>query len=220
MMRCLTAFCMIMTIILPVSQGAVNPEPVLSIRLDTASQNANLTANTSASVRFTGTCAVDKLPIEKVTVELTSSVDRGWVSQVSPTSMVFTSTTPQSFTCTIVVPEGTTGGTFGKLTISGTAATNLLKSTSQTEAVISVEGPAPVNQTANGTNSTQPAGTGPANTTATMVTYGGAQAKFFGLAGEHWAILVVVIVAAVAAAYGYSRSRRNRMDVYEVAGPQ
>jgi uncharacterized membrane protein len=72
-------------------------------------------------------------------VTLTSTTDIGWVSQVSPTTAVFTSTTPQSFTCTVVVPQGTANAQYGKLTVNGRAVAGGLQSTAVTEGIIAVE---------------------------------------------------------------------------------
>jgi hypothetical protein len=217
MMRGLLGLCIILTMILPVSQGAVNPVPVVSIRLDTASQNVNVTANSSAVVQFTGQCGVDKLPIEKVTVQLTSSVDKGWSAQVNPSSMLFTSTTPQSFTCTVTVPAGTPQDTYGKLTVTANATTNIFRTTTHTDALIAVNGPAPVNQTGNATNVTKGhAGTN--QTTNGTGTAGDGAGKFLGMGNDQlmMAGAAVVILLAAATAGAFVRVRRARRAVYDI----
>ena len=219
MMRWLLAFCLILTMIIPICQGAVNPVPVLSISLDTPTQMANVTANSSAMVEFTGHCNVDKLPVERVVVQLTSSVDKGWNAPVDPSQMVFTSTTPQSFTCTVYVPGGTPGGTIGKLTITGTVTAKVLSSTTHTDATISVEGPAPVNQTGSATNGTK--GNAGSNQTANGAgtgSGGGGSGNFLGLGQDQlmMAGAAVFIVIAASVAGLYVRIRRARKAVYDI----
>ena len=82
--------------------------------------------------------SIDKLPVERCVVTLTSSTDIGWVSQVSPTTAVFTSTTPQSFTCTVVVPQGTANSQYGNLVVNGRAVAGGLQSMAETKGIISV----------------------------------------------------------------------------------
>jgi len=98
----------------------------LSVHLDEPDQMARVTDSSPGIVQFTGQVVVDKLPVQRVVVTLESDVDTGWVSQTSPSTMVFTSTTPQSFTTTAVVPEKTLSALIGKLLIrarsSGTGA--------------------------------------------------------------------------------------------------
>lgn len=121
------------------SQAAVNPVPVLAIRLDTANQNAKVTESAPGIVQFTGQISIDKLPVERCVVTLTSSTDTGWVSQVSPSTAVFTTTTPQAFTCTVVVPQGTPNSLFGNLIINGRAVAGGLQSLAETKAIIAVD---------------------------------------------------------------------------------
>ena len=121
------------------AEGAANPVPVLSLRLDAAGQNARVTGSAPGLVQFTGQAAIDKLPAERCLVTLTASTDTGWAAQVSPSTAVFTSTTPQSFTCTVVVPPGTAGNLTGNLTIRGRADTCGLRSLAGVAAIITVD---------------------------------------------------------------------------------
>ena len=121
------------------SQAAANPVPVLALKLDTAQQAARVTESAPGIVSFTGQATIDKLPVERCVVTLTSSTDIGWVTQVSPSTAVFTATTPQSFTCTVVVPQGTPNSQFGNLIINGRAVAGGLQSLAETKAIISVD---------------------------------------------------------------------------------
>jgi len=136
------AFLMIlgaMLVLLPMNgQAAVNPVPVLALKLDAAQQDARVTESTQGVVQFTGQMSIDKLPVERCVVTLTSTTDIGWVSQISPSTAVFTSLTPQSFTCTVVVPQGTGNNNQGKLVINGRAVAGGLQSQATTEAIITV----------------------------------------------------------------------------------
>jgi len=121
------------------ADAAVNPTPVLSLKLDSANQNARVTEGAPGIVHFTGQMSIDKLPVDRCVVTLASSTDPGWSSQVSPSTAVFNSTRPQSFTCCVVVPQGTPNSQFGNLTIRGRAVADGLQSTAETRAVISVD---------------------------------------------------------------------------------
>ena len=121
------------------SQAAVNPVPVLAIRLDAADQCARVTESAPGIVTFTGQASIDKLPVESCTVYLNSSTDTGWAALVSPTMTTFTSTSPQSFTCTVIVPPGTDNSEYGNLLIRGRAVAEGLQSTAETRGMIAVD---------------------------------------------------------------------------------
>ena len=121
------------------TQAAVNPVPVLAVKLDSASQNARVTESAPGIVTFTGQMSIDKLPVERCVVTLASSTDIGWVTTISPSTAVFTGTTPQSFTCTVVVPQGTSNSQFGNLVINGRAVAGGLQSTAETKGIIAVD---------------------------------------------------------------------------------
>lgn len=198
------------------AQGAINPVPVLAIRLDQAAATVYTNASSPGIITFNGTCTVDKLPIERATVTLSSSTDVGWATQLSPTTMVFTSTTPQSFTCTVVVPQGTPNMT-GTLVLNGRVVAGGLQSTSETKAVINNIGPPPYVPPANGTgNGTAPAG-GPvdqaANITGGNVTSGVANPGrgFLGLPNDLWMAAAAAILVVGIAGYGASRARAGRV---------
>jgi hypothetical protein len=121
------------------ASAAANPVPVLSIRLDAASQNAHATESAPGVVQFTGQVAIDKLPAERCVVTLTASTDIGWPAQVSPLLTVFTNTTPQPFTCSVIIPAGTANSQFGNLIINGRAVAGGLQSLAETKAIIAVD---------------------------------------------------------------------------------
>lgn len=110
------------------SQAAINPVPVLTLKLDPASLSAQPTESKVGIVTFTGTATIDKFPVERLVATLSSTVDQGWVSQMSPTTMVFTSTSPQTFTVSVVVPQDSPNNVQGKLTIDGKAVGGGLQS--------------------------------------------------------------------------------------------
>ena len=121
------------------AEAAVNPVPVLALKLDSANQNARVTESVPGMVTFTGQASIDKLPVERCIVKLDSSTDTGWVSLVSPLLVVFTSTTPQPFTCTVIVPPGTANSLYGHLVINGRAVAGGMQSTATTKGIISVD---------------------------------------------------------------------------------
>ena len=215
-MRRFTLMMVAVLVCLPLAPAAPNPVPLLAIRLDQASQSVNVTENSSATAVFTGECMVSKLPYVKATVTLTASTDRGWAAQVNPVTMVFTTTDPQAFTATVVVPAATPNGT-ATLFVNGTIVANGLQSLSQTKAVLSVTGPAPAppaaNQTGNGTNST-------ARPSSNRTAGGGfstvrADSGFLGLGNDRWMMVgaTVMLVGAVVALAARARRRRRAQDV-------
>ena len=216
-MRACLPLAMVLIMLVPIGQGAVNPIPVLALKMDSANQNVNASAQIQIVV-FNGTASVDKLPIERVVVELASAVDTGWASQISPAQMVFTSTVPQSFSCTVNIPAAIPGGAIAKLNVTGTASTNFLRSTASTQSIINVFGslPAPANQTANGTNTTKAATAGTPGGPAALTARG--TGKFLGLSddqlmmGAAGAMLLVVITTAG----GYARRARKRRAAQNV----
>jgi hypothetical protein len=107
---------------LPPSAAGAPPDatPVMiavSVDIDEPTQEAQPTDQAPGIVTFTGQVSVDKLPVQRAVVTLESSVDAGWACQISPSTAVFTSTTPQSFDVTAVVPEGTLSTVAGKLLV-------------------------------------------------------------------------------------------------------
>jgi hypothetical protein len=198
--------------ILGPADAAINPVPVLTLRLEPAMVTVNTNSSSPTIVQFNGTCTVDKLPIERATVTLTSSTDVGWVSQVSPTTMVFTSTTPQAFICTVVIPQGTPNMT-GTLKVDGRAVAAGLQSTAETTALITNIGPPPYVPPANVTvNATLPAGNAANRTdnqTAVNGTSGaGPSAGLLGLSNNIWMAAAVAVLAVGVAGYAASRKPR------------
>jgi hypothetical protein len=196
-------------------QGAVNPVPVLAIKLDQAMATVYTNSSAPSIVVINGSCTVDKLPIERATVTLTSSTDVGWVSQISPTTMVFTSTAPQSFTCTVVVPQGTPNMT-ATLVVDGRAVAGGLQSTTETKALITNIGPPPyvppANQTGNGTAAQE----GLANRTANITDQNGTARAgatgggMLGMPNDLWIATAAVVVVAGIAGYAISAARTRR----------
>jgi len=92
----------------------------VSVSLDQETQVAHVTEQSPGIVTFTGQFSVDKLPVQRAVVTLDSRVDTGWVSNVSPSTAVFTSTTPQSLTVTVVVPQKTLSTVTGTLIVHAT----------------------------------------------------------------------------------------------------
>jgi hypothetical protein len=172
--------------IVPILTLTIQP-PILKLRSE---------ANSSAVGMFNGTASVNKMPGARCVVTLTSSTDVGWVTQVSPTTMVFTSESPQSYTVAVSVPAGT-ATMQGTLQVSGRAVAIGLQSTAEVKATIDVSGPVVLNLT--GANRTQ------ANATRAAAAFGG------GLSGTLTvSALVAVLFAVPAVTYLVYRRRRQR----------
>lgn len=104
-------------VIAPPASAGVNPVPALTISLDPSSQEAKVSESAQGAVQFTGSVKVDKLPVERISVVLTSSVDAGWPSQCSPSMMVITDVSAHSFSVTTIVPQATPSNIIGNLKV-------------------------------------------------------------------------------------------------------
>ena len=120
------------------SEAAVNPVPALQISLDTAQLEAKVSESAQGTAPFTGSVKLDKLPVERVTVDLTATTDTGWAAAITPSTMIFTSTQPQPFSVTVIVPQATPATTVGSLKIDGRAVGGGLQDTSTTTGQIVV----------------------------------------------------------------------------------
>jgi hypothetical protein len=180
----------------PPSGEAAPIVPVLSLSLSPQIMNVNSSPESPAIAQFEGIATVDKPPIVRCVVTLTSSTDVGWVSQVSPTTMVFTSTTPQSFSVVVTVPQGTPTSQ-GKLVVNGRAVAAGLQSMAEVTAIINVKGSPALNSTAQ--NRTQ------ANVTRAAENPGGGLSASLTIS-----LLAVVLVAVPVGGFAYYRRRRQR----------
>ena len=125
-LECLRAFVILLAVggfffqLVPAPvEAATNPMPVLSIKLDHSNQQARVTERDQATVQFDGQVTMDKIPVCRPVVTLRAMLDIGWVLRLDPSVMIFTSTTPQSFTVAVTVPQGTPGNITGTLKILG-----------------------------------------------------------------------------------------------------
>jgi hypothetical protein len=158
-----------MLLILPLARAAAEPPspyaapivPILTLTIQPPILKIRSPSNDTVTAQFNGTAAVDKLPGVRCVVTLTSSTDIGWVSQISPTTMVFTADSAQPYTVAVSIPSGTPTSQ-GNLQVYGRAVAMGLQSTAEVKAIIEVTGAPMMNQTAANrtrTNATQPAGT-------------------------------------------------------------
>jgi hypothetical protein len=177
--------------------------PILTLSIQPPILKLLREENSSAVGMFNGTASVNKMPGVRCVVTLTSSIDVGWVTQISPSTMVFTSESPQSYTVAVSVPPGTPSMQ-GNLVVNGRAVAYGLQSTAVVKAIIDVTGPAILNLT--GANRTQ------ANATRAAGAPGG------GLSGTLTvSALVAVLIAVPAVAYLVYRRRRQRAYPVEAA---
>ena len=214
-MRALVLLSAALLVCLPCASAS--PIPTITITLDQSSASVNAT-NFSQPVIFTGSVSVNKSDFLSASVSLTSSVLEGWNSVVSPETMTFTTTTPQSFMCTVEVPAGTAGGTEAQLTVEGTVVSGILQAVSTAQATILVVGtlPPPVNQTGNTTNTTDPTNGGSQNTTIPGFVSNTVAPGFLGFSNDQWMVIgVIAVVVLIGAAVGV-RSLRRRRSVYDV----
>jgi len=215
-MRALLVLSIAVLVCLPFAAAAPNPIPSMTIKMDQSSQSVNATT-ANQSVTFTGSVSISKPTYLSATVTLTGAVDSGWQATVAPASMTFTSTTPQSFAATVVVPGGTAGGNESKLTVSGVIVSGFLQNTGSATAVIKVVGNVPpANQTGNNTNGTQPSnGDNQTSINPGVTTTYGAPGML-GFSYEQWGWGIGVAVVVLVAVGVYVRARRRRRAALEV----
>ena len=197
-MRAALLLSIFLVLLAPFSEGSQPVVPTLTLTIDPPSAYTNSTPSDPVNVSFYGTATVDKLPAERAVVTLGCAVNVGWQAVVTPTEMIFTSTTPQQFNCTVTVPQGTPNMT-GAVTVIGRIAANNLYSTASVSAQITVR--------ANWSPESPPGNPSP-DATARANAKGGPPVA---------AIMVsaVVLVAAVVGAGAYLAVRRRRGRITE-----
>jgi len=218
-MRALVLLSVAVLAVLPFTSALPGP-PTITIKIDQSTLRTNA-SRSNQPVTFTGSVTVAKSPYLGATVSLTSTVDKGWNSSVEPSSMTFTSTAPQTFTCTVTVPGGTPGATDAQLTVNGTVASGIFQNTGTASAMVTIVGtlPPPANQTGNGTNGTKP--TNGNNQTGTPTGFVSNQISpgFLGFSNDQWIIisaLAVIVVIASVALVSVRRRRKAALDVESV----
>jgi hypothetical protein len=198
-----------MLLLLPLAQAAAEPPspeaapivPVLTLTIQPPILKVRSNPNDTVVAGFNGTASVDKMAGVRCVVTLTSATDVAWVSQISPSTMVFTNEAPQNYRVDVIVPVDTPTSQ-GNLRVTGRAVANGLQSIAEVEAIIDVTGPVKLNLT--GANRTQAGGARPA------ATFGG------GLSGSLTIGAVAAVAVAVpAAAIIVYRRRRPRAYVLE-----
>jgi len=103
-MRCVLLVSLVVILSVPITAGIPDPIiPAMTMTLSPVSMNMTTKEN-DVNVTFNGTVQVDKLPLERIVVALTSSVDTGWASACSPSSFVITDKSVHKFTVTVTVP--------------------------------------------------------------------------------------------------------------------
>jgi hypothetical protein len=130
----------------------------LTLTLKPTQMNATSDPLVNQSLYVIGTATVNKLPVERVDLDLTTYVDIGWSSSCDPYTLLFDSPGANqslNFLCYFVVPDNQPNAT-AILTVSGSARGGGLTTNSTVTAEISVRAPQSYNQTSqNGTQSTR-----------------------------------------------------------------
>jgi|GEM_PF-2991459 len=206
-MRALVLLSVAMLAGLPFASAA--PVPTMTIQIDQSSLSVNA-SNSNQTLVFTGSVAVNKSAYLSATVTLSGTAGEGWPVDVSPTYMTFTTTTPQSFSATVMVPGNLTAGLHTDLTVNGVVVSGIFRSTASDSASIEIVGPPPANQTGNTTNTTKPSTGGSGNTTIPGFVSNPVTAGFLGFSNEQWVIIAVVAVVALAGAAAAMHARRRR----------
>jgi len=106
--------------------------------MEPTSRKVQVTESGKGEAEFNGTVEVQTLMGQRVSVRLTASVDKGWVSSVNPDNIVVTGSGSQAFAATVVVNAGEAAGTVGTLTVRAETADTTLVSSDEATATVSV----------------------------------------------------------------------------------
>jgi hypothetical protein len=113
------------------------PELTVTINEPTTVQ-AHITEKTKDLVEFSGAVSVDKLPVERIIVDLAVSVDTGWASSVSPSTIVVSDTNAHPFDVVVVVPEATHADVEGHVRVTADARGGGFTDTDEARANVTV----------------------------------------------------------------------------------
>jgi len=120
------------------ASAAVNPQPALTLGLTPPQQEAQVSESMKGTLTFDGKVKVDKLPVERIVVSLTPSVDQGWPCSVSPSTIVITDTQDHTFGVTVVVPENSLSANSGVIKVDATGRGGGFTVTGTSQAIITV----------------------------------------------------------------------------------
>jgi hypothetical protein len=127
--------------------SAMSPiQPTITVTLPPTTVNINSSADFKMSLIIAGEVKMDKPPLVRETVDLTSEVDAGWATSCSPSEMLITDESPYSFTCTVIIPE-MTPNTTTKIKVRAMSNGGGFVVTGFAEATIIVHGTASTNKT-------------------------------------------------------------------------
>ena len=203
-MRACLIFTSLVILLSPACSATQPIKPAVTVTLSPSSVNVTSQWSQKISLTFDGTVTVDKLPLERIVVNLNPHVDVGWPCNASPTTMVITDESPHSFSCTVVVPEGMPNTT-GTLTVDAVANGGGFSVTSTATAIIVVTGPPGYNQTSQNHSSQNPNSQNQTSTNGTQVS----TARPGALDSMSVPIIAVVLVAAASGGGGYFFLRRK-----------
>jgi len=126
-MRPVFALAMLALLFLAQPSGGARPDQPaavhsVTVALDSEQYIVRVSEAHNGTAEVTGIVTVEKLPVERMAVSLSAAVDIGWRTDIRPDTMVFTSTTPQSFSVSVEVPEATQSTATGRLMVSASSS--------------------------------------------------------------------------------------------------
>jgi hypothetical protein len=98
-------------------QGGANPIPMMSMSLYPSGVIASPNDFAPGAVAVGGTLTIDKMPAERIAVQVSAYIDTGWAVQCSPSVLVFANNKVTGFTAMVVVPAGTSSSQVGTLRV-------------------------------------------------------------------------------------------------------
>jgi len=121
------------------ASAAINPQPAMTLSLSPNIQDVIVTESLKGTLSFDGKVKVDKLPVERIVVTLTPSVDQGWPCSCSPSTIVITDTADHTFGVSVVVPENWLSANSGTLKIDASGRGGGFVVTANSQAIINVK---------------------------------------------------------------------------------
>jgi len=135
----LTMLLLSAMVALPAPSGGIpTGTPKLIISLQPSSSEAHVSPSSQGSLAFCGTVNVENA-IGNIQLTLISSVDTGWASQCSPSSLVFQDDSNHSFQVTVIVPQATPASVVGTLKVDAKAQGTGYTLTESAQAVVTVK---------------------------------------------------------------------------------
>lgn len=116
----------------------ISAPPALSLRLDPPSREAVVSPTLNGTVRFSGSARVFLAQEQEALVNLSSSVDTGWASSVTPDVFNITDNLEHPFEVEVVVPGATHSDVIASVRIQGKCRAGGFVTNTQSSVIITI----------------------------------------------------------------------------------